>query len=249
MNELPDYTTPYLSENYTGPYISDGKLQTSVEFGTAEPKSKLDALSRLHDSAYAKFSDSGHRYAADSIYNEEAKKLAGLYPSLAGGLVLYGNSTSKSFSNLVSNIGFGVPGLVYGAVKNMVSLNDKVTNGDRYRKEVLAYYKTDPQSSLNQARQYEPALKQNSMSDQILPVYTAAEEPLGSANNFVRSTTPGASASPVTTKGTGDVNQQRVSQYDPFDSYTDQFNDVSTSTPRRSNRRLRKRRRVYCMNC
>lgn len=156
MSIVPDWTIPYGSENYTGPYLSDAKLQSSVEFGTAEPKSKLDALSRLHDSAYAKFDDQGHRTAADSLYNENAQKLMGLFPELAGTAVLYGNQVSRSASNLASGVTYGLPGLIYGAVKNMFSLNDQLINGDKYRKEVLAYYNTDPMKDLYQSSKYMP---------------------------------------------------------------------------------------------
>ncbi len=60
--ELPD-SFP----NYTGPYISNGKLQESVPFGDKTPKDELDALSRLHDSAYAKWDDRLHRSVADNL--------------------------------------------------------------------------------------------------------------------------------------------------------------------------------------
>lgn len=131
--------------NYTGPYRSDGKFQTSVEFGKTAPKDKLDALSRLHDSAYAKYKDYGHRVAADSIYNQEAKKLVGKFPSLAGDLVVYGNQTGRSVSNLASNASYGPLGFVYGAVKNMYNLNDYMVNQKKYAREVSDYYDTDPE--------------------------------------------------------------------------------------------------------
>lgn len=140
--------------NYTGPYWSDGKLQTSVEFGTAEPQSQLDALSRLHDTAYAHYSDREHREAADMWYNTEAKKLAGQFPELAGSVVLYGNYTSRQASQLASDIGkFSfLPGLgaIYGAAKfvgtNLVN-SQKMINGTYLKKEkqdVLKLFETDP---------------------------------------------------------------------------------------------------------
>jgi hypothetical protein len=144
MSQNPEYTTPYLSENYTGPYLSDGRIQESVEFGTMDPKSVLDELSRLHDSAYAKWKDSGHRYAADKIYNEEAQKLVSMFPHLAGNLVLYGNAAGNAASNIASSAVYGPLGLLYGAVKNMLELNDKMVNGSKYRKDILGYYKADP---------------------------------------------------------------------------------------------------------
>lgn len=146
MNLLP---------NYTGPYISDGKFQESVLFGDAEPKDKLDALSRLHDTAYAKYKDYGHRQAADKIYNEAAKKLVGQFPSLAGNLVLYGNQAGRAASNLASGLAYGPLGFIYGAVENMVDLNDIMINGDKYAKDINDLYETDP--------------KKNFIGDELLP--------------------------------------------------------------------------------
>lgn len=133
MNELP---------NYTGPYISNGKFQESVAFGDVAPKDALDALSRLHDSAYAKYKDQAHRMAADALYEKETKKLVGLFPEIAGDLVLYGNQIARSSSNLLN--GFGLPGLIYGGVKNMIVMNDYMNNATKYKKEITDYYKTDP---------------------------------------------------------------------------------------------------------
>ncbi len=131
--------------NYTGPYISNGKVQTSVEFGDKTPKDALDALSRLHDSAYAKWDDRLHRTVADDIYNKEAKKLIGKFPELAGFLVEYGNWTGRSIANIASGYGSaGFVGALYGGVKNLYDLNDYLINGEKTRKEILKYYETDP---------------------------------------------------------------------------------------------------------
>lgn len=144
---------PYLDENYTGPYLSDGKIQTSVEFGEALPQSKLDKLSRLHDSAYAHWEDTNHREAADRIYKKEAQDLVGLFPQLAGDVVEYGNWTAHAVSNLASDVATGgkyggllgaFVGLLVGGVENMYHLNDTLMNGEKYEKEVKAYYETDP---------------------------------------------------------------------------------------------------------
>jgi len=213
MSDLPDSGIPYLSENYTGPYLSDGKLQASVEFGLAEPQSKMDALSRLHDSAYAKFSDDAHRAAADSIYNAEVKKLQGLFPALAGSLVLYGNSTINSVNNLVKYASFGLPGIVYGAIKNMIDLNDKMVNGDKYRREVLDYYKTDP--ALLKRQVYNPTFADKKPSEnQILPVFNEAPELTGPAFAFERSQpdTYSAMVTPVVNSGPIGLTNREVNE-------------------------------------
>lgn len=143
MTLFPDFLP-----KYTGPYISDGKFQESVLFGTATPKDKLDALSRLHDSAYAKYSDYQHRVAADRIYNKAAKKLVGQFPQLAGSLVLYGNQTSRATSNLARGLTYGPLGFLGGALENMWNLNDTMFNGDSYITEVQDFYATDPYQEL-----------------------------------------------------------------------------------------------------
>lgn len=131
--------------NYTGPYISNGSIQESVEFGDKDPKDALDALSRLHDSAYAKYKDQAHRTAADAIYEKEAKKLLAQFPQLAGDLVLYGNQILRSGSTLAQSISkWGPFGLIIGGVQNMYNLNDYMMNGAKYRKEIQEYYATDP---------------------------------------------------------------------------------------------------------
>ncbi len=133
--------------NYTGPYISDGIFQTSVEFGSATPKDQLDALSRLHDSAYAKYKDFGHRKAADVIYANEARKLIGLYPELAGLAVKYGNQIIGSASNLLGGYKYGPLGFVAGAIKNGLDLHDYMLNSTKYKNDVSQYYNTDPKLS------------------------------------------------------------------------------------------------------
>lgn len=143
--------------NYTGPHWSNGKYQESVEWGDLDPASELDFLSRQHDSAYARWKDDAHRMAADRYYNEQAKKLAGQFPQIAGNLVLYGNEVERSAKRTASNFATGLrfgglpgalAGLVYTAAGNIVR-SDKMLRSDYLKKEasdVLQYYKTDPQN-------------------------------------------------------------------------------------------------------
>lgn len=126
--------------NYTGPYLSDGKFQSSVEFGETLPIDKWDAFSRLHDSAFKKWDDYGHRTAANSIYNEWMKENPSFSKSVAGFLVLYGNQLASSVKNLGPNMG----SLILGGIKNGYNLADYALNEKKYKKEVLDYFKTDP---------------------------------------------------------------------------------------------------------
>ncbi len=134
-----------LLPNYTGPYISNGQFQESVEFGDVEPKDYLDALSRLHDSIYAKWDDRLHRSVGDIMYTQAAQKLEGLFPQLAGGLVSYGNQTINSFNTIKDAItNYGPFGLIIGGLKNLWDMNQLVTREEEIRKEILEYLETDP---------------------------------------------------------------------------------------------------------
>jgi len=125
--------------NYTGPYISDGKFQTSVKFGNAVPKDRLDKLSRLHDTAFKEFSDYGHRTAANSIYHNDAKG-GNTMSQIAGAAVLYGNQILTASKGL----SFNLPALVYGGVRNALDLHDYVKNEKKYKQDVKNLYAQDP---------------------------------------------------------------------------------------------------------
>lgn len=125
--------------NYTGPYISDGKFQTSVRFGQATPKDRLDKLSRLHDTAFKEFSDYGHRTAANSLYNYDAKD-GDTMSKIAGAAVLYGNQALTAAKGL----SFNLPALVYGGVRNALDLHDYVKNEKKYKQDVKNLYAQDP---------------------------------------------------------------------------------------------------------
>jgi hypothetical protein len=165
--------------NYTGPYISNGEFQTSVEFGSVEPKDQLDALSRLHDSAYAKWPDRKHRTAADLIYKQEADKLLGLYPELAGLAVTYGNWTERSASNIASSVAtYGPLGILIGGVQNMLDLND-VLNIDGTKKEVRDYYATDPMPNLQSVNPHGGVAIPGGFKDTLRGNMTSVSEPIG----------------------------------------------------------------------
>ncbi len=132
------------SNNYTGPYWSDGKLQSSVEFGKTPPGSALDAESRLHDSAYAHFDDVYHRIAADYIYNENVEKL-GSKGALIGSAVMIGNQVVRAGVNIGKEfLNYGPLGLIVGAVEDAYVIADYAINHDKYEREVQEYYATDP---------------------------------------------------------------------------------------------------------
>lgn len=167
--------------NYTGPYRSNGKFQTSVEFGDKIPIDQLDALSRLHDTAYARYDDYGHRVAADIIYNNEAKKLSGIGP-LAGLAVTYGNQLLRSGISLGSGmLTTGPIGGLFSAVKNLRDIADLTTNIDKYTKDILELYAQDPMDGVISKSNLDVALVNLSVNQPVLgPIYTAYDPIKGS---------------------------------------------------------------------
>jgi len=85
-----EWSWPYFQENYTGPWLSNGEFQASVAYGKVEPNSRLDALSRDHDTAYALSKTAGARRKADRVYYRKTRDMS-WFPRLAGNIVLYGN--------------------------------------------------------------------------------------------------------------------------------------------------------------
>lgn len=140
-------------DNYTGPYWSDGKLQSSVIFGDAMPLSNLDAQSRLHDTAYATYGkdDWQHRTAADYVYYQRVKNL-GVVGEVAGNAVLYGNQLLRSGSQLVGSISnpVNLPSIVFGGVTNGLRLNDWSNNKTKYITDVISLYENDPHRTTHQ---------------------------------------------------------------------------------------------------
>lgn len=166
------------SGNYTGPYWSDGKLQTSVEFGSMDPQSELDKLSRLHDSAYAHYADRGHREAADEIYARDAKVLAGKFPELAGNIVMYGNYGARQSKQLSADFGtLGPLGLIKFAGGNLLNAH-KMLNGTYLKKEkgdIERFYGTDPRKG-QAAVTSNGKSKNNSLSDAVAAEFAAKAE-------------------------------------------------------------------------
>jgi len=143
--------------NYTGPFISNGKFQTSVEFGDRAPKDSLDALSRLHDSAYAKYRDSKqHRMAADEIYADEAHKLGTITGHVAGLAVRYGNHLQDAVRHIVGEVvrqpALPVLGLLKGGVDVVRTYTGYRKRRDDLRRDVVRYYGADPFPHLQHGR-------------------------------------------------------------------------------------------------
>nr|WRQ65267.1 hypothetical protein [Tolivirales sp.] len=164
-----------MSGNYTGPYWSDGSIQTSVEFGESQPTDYVDEMSRLHDSAYAKFKgDDNMLRAADEIYYESLLKDPSAKAKLAREAVLYGNYTVSKLARLAeiektaASLGpLGLlGGLLYFGVENIFDMNSRLT-GDKYSKEktiLRDYYETDPRKTGPQPGASVPAVPETAVS-------------------------------------------------------------------------------------
>jgi len=224
------------SGNYTGPDWSDGKKQSSVAFGESDPQSELDKLSRLHDSAYARYKDRAHLDAADQIYARDAKVLVGKFPWLAGNLVQYGNYTTRQGSQLVSDAArYGpLPGLIKFGMTNIYNAN-KMLHGTYLKqelKDVEDYYNTDP-------RKGQAAVTFNKPSKKMTPF----EE----AQNEARAEKVGSNAPfpPLVTPPVGNTPAAPLETKSPIGKVADYFkglvtkkNAVVPETPEQRNQRL-----------
>lgn len=98
MDELPEWTWPYF-DNYTGPYWSDGRFQSSVKRGKAKPMTKLDVLSKKHDERYANnIGDNDELFLADLEYYKASRDMS-FVPRVIGAMPLYGNYIFRQPSN------------------------------------------------------------------------------------------------------------------------------------------------------
>jgi len=102
-DDVPEWMWPY-TDNYTGPYWSDGKFQTSVADGKTKPKSKLDRISQRHDMAYAKSRGRSDLDRADLAYYEDTRHMS-IVPRSIGSIVLYGNRFGRNALDLFSTEG------------------------------------------------------------------------------------------------------------------------------------------------
>lgn len=193
-NDGEDPTAPFWGHgNYVGPYWSDGKKQSSIEWGNKEPTDALDNLARNHDAAYAHYKDRPHREAADALFAEEARKLTQKYgkgwaadPKVAATLVQYGNYATRQAAKLGEYTKYGTSGIagnLIGAGRFVVgNLLDagKMVNGTylkQERNDVLKFYGTDPKK-VEQERRPEgttPASWSIKKTPSVVPVSTTVE--------------------------------------------------------------------------
>jgi hypothetical protein len=104
--ELPEWLLPY-TDNYTGPFWSDGKFQASVANGKTKPKSKLDKFSKKHDASYFNaHGDAGKLNQADREYYDNTRSMS-FWPSFIGSLPLY-NIHVRELENFLSGRKGGV---------------------------------------------------------------------------------------------------------------------------------------------
>jgi len=148
------------SDNYTGPYYSDGKYQESVPFGDAPADTPLAQQSRLHDTAYYYYKDDLHRKAADEIYYNNLKDIDDPATVVARNAVRHGNVAVDAGSRLAHNVAVGtnllgplgaIGGLVYTGLQNIHKASQMLPGGayDKAKSDVLSLYATDPKANMS----------------------------------------------------------------------------------------------------
>lgn len=175
--------------NYTGPYWSNGKIQSSVLWGQKKPLSALDALARRHDAAYAKFPDSKHRQAADSLFEEGCRKILEHHPDLVLPEVM------------LAKLAVGPGNRLLRGTKPKLRGTAKPNNSEdgRFLMTVYDFYGTDPYVSNDTYNYYG--------EDETCPatnlVYKGEEEPA-----TIRPS--GTSVVNVTTDGAGNITSRET---------------------------------------
>lgn len=159
---------------YTGPFWSDGRIQSSVKFGSNKPTDETDYESRLHDTAYAVFEDSDHRTAADWLYKERLSKVPTFKAQLIKNLPYYGNQfTAGHVSGLFSPLS-GIA--IYDYILHMYNTDRKFKNGG-YMKEIADVLKLYSEDPINMGNILAPA------------IYPEAFDTPKSNNTWLRGTT------------------------------------------------------------
>ncbi len=133
---------------YTGPYWSDGKIQSSVEFGKSFTPTYLAYNSRLHDSAFAHFQDERHRTAADWVYRQSLRFDDSIKSQVVRHLPFVGNHVG--FLLPLFTTGLAGPAALLAAL-DISLLNRDIENGayDSEIQDVLQFYNTDPDPLLS----------------------------------------------------------------------------------------------------
>ncbi len=133
---------------YTGPYWSDGKIQSSVEFGESFTPTYLAYNSRLHDSAFAHFQDDRHRTAADWIYRQSLRFDDSVKSQIVRQLPFVGNHVGFLLPLFTS--GLAGPAALLAALEVSLLKRD-IENGayDSEIRDVLQFYNTDPDPLLS----------------------------------------------------------------------------------------------------
>jgi hypothetical protein len=131
-------------DNYTGPYWSNGQIQSSVPFGDADPIDEVGIQSRLHDTAYHVFQDQPHREAADWIYRHNVGLISGGKARLVGDAPFFFNSL-ETYEDFLLITPLAIPTLVghYVERENRAS---QISSGALQQeiKDVLKLYDSDP---------------------------------------------------------------------------------------------------------
>ena len=86
-----EWSYPF-TDDYTGPYYSNGIFQGSVPFGKKKPKNKLAELSRIHDTAFALCDTLDCLDRADQLYYDDTRRFQDTQPRIIGALPKIANA-------------------------------------------------------------------------------------------------------------------------------------------------------------
>jgi len=199
QKELPEWSLPYFSENYTGPFLSDGKFQASVANGRAPPKSRLDRLSRAHDTAYFLAKNDADRRKADRIYHKATRDMS-LVPRFAGDLVLHWNDPMQLFGP-DGLVGFDLlySELGLGAIARKMGLQQSLQNNLHKNAQAVTKKYNDASAAGKNAVKSVP----NVRVDPTVPEGSGEPRSAPSGTTFVQSGETPQSASTDTMVGIG----------------------------------------------
>lgn len=94
-----EWSLPY-TDNFTGPYWSDGQFQKSVAYSKKKPKTLLDSYSKEHDMWSALCESDQCLNAADELYELQTSNMS-FFPRMIGKMPKAFNKPARMVSRLV----------------------------------------------------------------------------------------------------------------------------------------------------
>lgn len=168
---LKEYGVPYITEKFTGPYWSDGKLQNSVAYSKEKPTSKLDWKSRQHDYDYAVARTYDDLTKADVNYYNSTRGMS-FVPNVIGTIPLLLNAPKRFADKLIN--GDRLPSVIdlgEDSVITSAQTNDKTARMERFRQRLIA-------KEVNQISKDLPRLEQVPEDQEFVPPTIGEDLPI-----------------------------------------------------------------------